>query len=112
MLTLITLGYWTRLVPLFREPVDPIANDLPDYFEIIKKPMDLGTVKEKMDKGEYADEEQFVADVRQIFVNCYTYWDEGTSTWEAGKALERSFENTYKKMPKWLAANGNGDMDI
>ena len=28
----------------FLEPVDPIALNLPDYLEIIKQPMDLGTV--------------------------------------------------------------------
>lgn len=28
----------------FREPVDPKAMNIPDYFQIIKNPMDLGTV--------------------------------------------------------------------
>lgn len=28
----------------FREPVDPKAMNIPDYFQIVKKPMDLGTV--------------------------------------------------------------------
>jgi hypothetical protein len=28
----------------FTKPVDPVALNLPDYFEIVKHPMDLGTV--------------------------------------------------------------------
>lgn len=29
----------------FREPVDPILLGIPDYFDIIKSPMDLGTIE-------------------------------------------------------------------
>lgn len=28
----------------FRSPVDPKAMNIPDYFQIVKNPMDLGTV--------------------------------------------------------------------
>ena len=30
---------------VFNEPVDPIKLGIPDYFQIVKHPMDLGTVK-------------------------------------------------------------------
>jgi hypothetical protein len=30
--------------PPFEAPVDPDLLNLPDYFEIIKRPMDLGTI--------------------------------------------------------------------
>ena len=26
----------------FRAPVDPIKENIPDYFDVVKKPMDLG----------------------------------------------------------------------
>lgn len=29
----------------FAKPVDPVALNIPDYFDIIKHPMDLGTIK-------------------------------------------------------------------
>ena len=45
---------------------------LHDYHDIIKRPMDLGTVKRKMDARVYADPEEFASDVRQIFINCFT----------------------------------------
>ena len=32
----------------FKLPVDPVALKLPDYFDVVKEPMDLGTVKKKV----------------------------------------------------------------
>ena len=35
----------------FRQPVDPIGLQIPDYFDIIKNPIDLSTIKKKLDSG-------------------------------------------------------------
>lgn len=37
----------------FLKPVDPVALNLPDYFTVIKKPMDLGTVKNNLLEIQY-----------------------------------------------------------
>ena len=50
-----------------------LAAGLHDYHDIIETPMDLGTVKAKMDARSYASPAEFAADVRTIFENCYTY---------------------------------------
>nr|CAD7569546.1 unnamed protein product [Timema californicum] len=57
----------------FYKPVDAELLGLHDYHDIIKKPMDLGTVKQKMDTREYKSAGEFAADVRLIFTNCYKY---------------------------------------
>ena len=57
----------------FYKPVDASALGLHDYHTIISKPMDLGTVKNKMDSRNYVDAEEFHEDVVQIFKNCYIY---------------------------------------
>ena len=35
----------------FLKPVDPVALNLPDYFSIVKEPMDLGTIQKKLEGG-------------------------------------------------------------
>ena len=55
----------------FYQPVDVKGLNLHDYHEVIKKPMDLGTIKEKIDDGKYQTKEEFTDDVNLIFSNCF-----------------------------------------
>ncbi|KAI1503088.1 Bromodomain-containing protein [Biscogniauxia marginata] len=96
-------GFWTRLVGPFREPVRPVEDGVPDYFEKVTRPMDLGTVKAKMDAGEYGSDTEFVADIRQIFQNCYTYWTPNAAMWTTCEKFEKTFEEKYSLMPKWIS---------
>lgn len=98
-----TAGFWTRVVGPFKDPVDPERDGVPDYFDVVKKPMDLSTMKAKMDRREYADETEFLADMNQIFTNCYTYWNEQDPMWAACEKLQKSFEDKFGQMNKWIA---------
>ena len=49
---------------VFNTPVDLDELGLPDYFDIIKKPMDLGTIQKKIDGGSYHNLTDFCNDVR------------------------------------------------
>ena len=44
-----------------------------DYFEIVKKPMDLSLIKRKLDTGQYTDPWQYVDDVWLMFDNAWLY---------------------------------------
>lgn len=57
----------------FRQPVDPQTLGIPDYFEIVKRPMDLSTIKRKLDIGQYADPWEYVDDVWLMFDNAWLY---------------------------------------
>jgi len=57
----------------FRSPVDPGALGIPDYFEIIKKPMDMSAIKRKLDTGAYTDPWDFINDVFLMFENAWVY---------------------------------------
>ncbi|KAK5660467.1 hypothetical protein OQA88_13014 [Cercophora sp. LCS_1] len=96
-------GFWTRLVGPFKEPVDPSTDGVPDYLEKVTRPMDLGTMKAKMDRREYTDEQEFLADMNQIFTNCYTYWTKKDAMWAACERLQKTFEEKYAQMNKWIA---------
>ena len=56
----------------FYQPVDVKALGLHDYYEVIKKPMDLSTVQKNMDNDIYKTKDEFADDVRLIFSNCLT----------------------------------------
>jgi len=36
---------------IFHEPVDPVEYDIPDYLDVIKNPMDFGTINQKIVNG-------------------------------------------------------------
>ncbi|CCC08092.1 hypothetical protein SMACR_09465 [Sordaria macrospora] len=96
-------GFWTRLVGPFRDPVNPESDGVPDYFDKVNKPMDLQTMRAKMDRNEYADENEFLADMNQIFNNCYTYWQKKSPMWQACERLQKTFEEKYSQMSKWIS---------
>ena len=57
----------------FRQPVDAGALGIPDYYDIIKKPMDLSTIKRKLDTGAFKDPWEYVEDVWLMFDNAWIY---------------------------------------
>lgn len=57
----------------FRCPVDPVGLGIPDYFEIVKKPMDLATIKNSLNSGKYSDPWEYVDDVWLMFDNAWVY---------------------------------------
>uniref|UniRef100_A0A8C3AZM7 histone acetyltransferase n=1 Tax=Cyclopterus lumpus TaxID=8103 RepID=A0A8C3AZM7_CYCLU len=57
----------------FRMPVDPQLLCIPDYFDIVKNPMDLSTIKRKLDTGQYQEPWQYVDDIWLMFNNAWLY---------------------------------------
>ena len=61
---------------IFLRPVDPVRDMCPDYLSVIKQPIDLGTIRKKMNK--YCSKAEFISDMQLMFSNCKTYNKEGT----------------------------------
>ena len=57
----------------FHIPVDTIKLGLPDYFKIVKQPMDLGTVKKRLENNYYWCSQECTDDITLMFQNCYLY---------------------------------------
>ncbi|KAJ8917153.1 hypothetical protein NQ315_012645 [Exocentrus adspersus] len=83
----------------FYQPVDAELLGLHDYHDIIKKPMDFGTVKQKMDNREYRTPQDFAADVRLIFTNCYKYNPSDHDVVAMARKLQDVFEVKFAKIP-------------
>ncbi|KAM4576140.1 bromodomain-containing protein 3b isoform 1-T3 [Odontesthes bonariensis] len=83
----------------FYKPVDAEALELHDYHDIIKHPMDLSTVRKKMDKSEYSDPQSFATDVRLMFSNCYKYNPPDHEVVAMARKLQDVFEMRFAKIP-------------
>lgn len=89
----------------FLAPVDPVALNIPNYLKVIKKPMDFGTIRQKLDRGEYENAKEFEADARQVFKNCYLFNPEGDSVNKMGHQFEAVFDEEWSKKADWLEEN-------
>ncbi|CAH9135558.1 unnamed protein product [Cuscuta epithymum] len=85
---------------VFNEPVDPVKLNIPDYFTVIKHPMDLGTIKKKLACGQYLSPLDFLADVRLTFSNAMTYNPPGNHVHVMADTLRKFFEMRWKLIEK------------
>ncbi|XP_044066947.1 E3 ubiquitin-protein ligase TRIM33 isoform X2 [Siniperca chuatsi] len=82
----------------FREPV---PSSVPNYYKIIKQPMDLKKVKKKLQLRSsqyYQSTQEFVSDMRLVFKNCANYNEVGSEMAISGKAVSLYFEEKLQEM--------------
>ncbi|KAL0542713.1 hypothetical protein IC582_017787 [Cucumis melo] len=93
---------------VFNQPVDPVALKIPDYFSIITDPMDLGTVKSKLERNLYQESEEFAADIRLTFSNAMFYNPPGNDVHKMAKELLENFEKKWRlPKEKWVSGKSN-----
>ncbi|KAG8080428.1 hypothetical protein GUJ93_ZPchr0007g5803 [Zizania palustris] len=91
---------------LFHKPVDPVLYGIPDYFDVIRNPMDLGTVKKKLTNKQYSSTDEFAADVRLTFSNAMKYNPPGNDVHNIADQLNRLFDSEWKLLErKWRDRN-------
>ncbi|XP_077211915.1 transcription factor GTE10-like [Tasmannia lanceolata] len=92
---------------VFNTPVDVVELNIPDYFTVIKNPMDLGTVKSKIASGAYSSPLDFAADLRLTFSNAMTYNPPGNDFHSMAGTLSKFFEMKWKAIEKKLRATNS-----
>lgn len=75
----------------FHQPVDPDYLKIPDYPQIIKEPMDFGTIKQKLAGSAYGKCQEFVHDMELVFRNCIEYNGEASEFGILAKNLREEF---------------------
>ncbi|KAF9430502.1 pre-mRNA-splicing factor prp46 [Entomortierella beljakovae] len=88
---------------LFSEPVDPTL--VPDYSLVIKNPMDLSTMRAKVERNFYPNIDEFLKDFQLVCDNARIYnsketlyWKQADKLWEWGsKAIERERKSVLDK---------------
>ena len=71
------------------------ALGLTDYPIIVKRPMDLGTIKQRLENDEYESLEQAAADMRLVWTNCMSYNQDGSEFYFLADTFARKFEELY-----------------
>ncbi|XP_035253449.1 bromodomain-containing protein 4 isoform X4 [Anguilla anguilla] len=83
----------------FQEPVDVVKLNLPDYYKIIKIPMDMGTIKKRLENSHYWSAQECIQDFNTMFTNCYIYNKPGDDIVLMAEALEKMFLQKISEMP-------------
>lgn len=83
----------------FLRPVN--KEEVPDYYEFIKEPMDLSTMELKLENNKYEKMEEFIYDARLVCNNCRLYNGENTSYYKYANRLEKFFNNKVKEIPEY-----------
>ncbi|KAL3517632.1 hypothetical protein ACH5RR_020221 [Cinchona calisaya] len=79
----------------FKEPVD--GRDVPDYYDIIKDPMDLKTMSKRVESETYyLTLDMFIADVKRMFLNARTYNSPETIYYKCATRLEAHVMNKFQ----------------
>ncbi|KUI70199.1 Histone acetyltransferase GCN5 [Cytospora mali] len=91
---------WPFLMPVNKD-------DVHDYYDVIKEPMDLSTMEQKLEMDQYTTPEDFTKDATLIFKNCRQYNSEGTPYTKSANKLEKYMWSKIKEIPEWshLAEN-------
>ena len=85
----------------FREPVS--TRDAPDYYRVIKDPMDLRTIDSKLQERRYKRLSEFIGDVTKIFDNCRYYNAKESNIARCANTLEAFFGPKLKILRSSLA---------
>lgn len=83
---------------------------IPQYAKMIKEPMDMSTMKKKLDNREYPNAEKFYEDFNLMIRNCMKFNPIGNLVHQAGVDLQRLFEEKWESLPP-LKATVSEDED-
>lgn len=81
---------WPFAVPVNKEEVG-------DYYDVIKEPMDLSTMEQKLENDDYESFDQFLYDCKLIFNNCRSYNAETTTYYKNATKLEKFLTKKVKE---------------
>lgn len=96
----------------FMEAVDAEGLNIPHYYSLIKKPMDLGKVSRMLANGEITSLKEFDKNVMLIFNNCYAFngnVEQGNPVSYLASQLEAHYKSLMKTKDSWLAKHAKAN---
>ncbi|THW94026.1 hypothetical protein D6D18_05964 [Aureobasidium pullulans] len=92
---------YNDVVKPFRVPVDPVALNLPNYFDVITYPMDISTITRKLKAGAYESTDRFWHDFDLMLQNCFLFNPAETEVHRRGKSLQEEFNMEWSSFDDW-----------
>jgi bromodomain-containing factor 1 len=83
----------------FLQPVDPVKLNIPRYFDIITRPMDISTIEKKLNSGQYPVAQALVDDFNLMVNNCVTFNGPDNPITKMGRNIQAIFEKGMKTLP-------------
>lgn len=74
------------------------TKQFPSYRKFIKKPMDVSTMRSKLDSNQYKTKDEFALDARLIFDNCETFNEDDSPVGQAGHNMRNFFERRWEEL--------------
>ena len=90
---------------IFNSPVDPDSQKLPTYYSVIKKPMDLGTIRDRLANGYYNKQDEILDDISLVFKNAQKFNPAPHFIYLCASSLEKVFESEAAKIRTRIEQN-------
>ncbi|THX14947.1 hypothetical protein D6D13_02518 [Aureobasidium pullulans] len=92
---------YNDVVEPFRVPVDPVALNLPNYFDVITHPMGISTITRKLEAGAYESADRFWHDFDLMLQNCFLFNPAENEVHRRGKSLQEEFDLEWSNFDDW-----------
>ena len=80
---------------IFHNPVNPKVQNIPDYFKVIKEPMDFATIRQKLRHNKYTSMQDFINDIIKCFDNCLLFNGEDSPAGKKCMNVMEEFNKLY-----------------
>jgi len=76
----------------------PSQSELPDYYEVIRRPMDFVKIEERIEKEKYRDLDTLEKDFMLLCKNAQQYNEDGSLIYEDSIVLQSVFTNARERL--------------
>merc|ERR1712223_346910 len=90
----------------------PTRKELPDYYDVIRKPVDITKILTKIEDGKYEDMDMMARDFDLLCLNTQKYNEDGSLIHEDSIVLQSVFTNAREKLSlEWDDKDDDQDLD-
>jgi hypothetical protein len=94
-----------RIASMFAQPVDPVRDACPSYPEVIRHPMDLGTISSKLKNNDYDTITQWRQDLNLVWENAAQFNGAGSLV----TVLARQLQSFVKEWSEYITVDEKSD---